>query len=1342
MFYLLRKLIWCSIITLVCGFTAEVFAQADKTALEYTDRMLLANDMYNYMHVNDALEIYIKVLKENPDNASANIMAGLCYLKTVNKEKAIHYLQKAHYLNPLILHFLAELIEFKDEELEQLSLTDYILYLIAKAYHLSHDFDKAIEYYERYRTDVLKRDFFKSWSDPEIAKKELIKKIDRNIYECNNGKEFVKYPIGALIDNVGVVINTPHSEYIPLISADDSVLIFTSRRAGGTGWDRTVDHEFFEDIYISRKIGNYWVKPQNISSNINTPLHDACIALSPDAKQLFVYKTRRSGDIYLCDFKNGQWSNPKSLGKHINSKCNESSMSITADGQTLYFSSTKPDIYGDLDIFVSHKEKNGKWGKPTRLGPEINTEYDEDVPFILPDGKTLYFSSRGHKGMGDYDVFRSVLDKNGKWSEPENIGYPVNTADYDIYFVFSSDGKRGYFSSYRKGGYGEQDIYVVNLPDFFALFQRFDNDSLALIAMIRSYGIESKQLINEIVLNDILGAKKAKKMAQYLEIKKLAQSEVREFEKEFLQKNSTEVLALVVLEKEGNIIVMEEEEFMQKQKTAIDTILKDTTTVTTTTTATAIATDFLGDQFIFSSYYHLRIVDKSKITVEGGYIVDGITIGYYDQLGAFNFVKLSPDELTRLSAPEGSMLNTDRELVVDGITIGYYSEEGEFHYSNLSAVEIRKLSSPKGPILTKDRKLMVVGVTIGYYNEKGKFQFVNISPDEIKRLTPPEGTMLTADRKYVLNDITIGHYDKKGAFKFAKLSADEIKRLTPPPKNSLLTEDRKLLVYGITIGYYDEQGKFKVSNLSADELDKLGSIAAIAQSKNVVDEITVGCYDDQGEFKYIKLSPNEIRWLTSVEGAMITADGKYVVDGVTVGYSTSYQPAGGDSIPLSDSLLEEDNTELIIKNKEARIAFSGTAKELAAYYTKTGLLNENDEAVVIIKSKDGTIRFSGTAKELAAYYAHANMLEEDDDAMIIIKNKDGTISFSGTAKELAAYYTKTSLLNESDEAVVIIKSKDGTIRFSGTAKELAAYYAHANMLEEDDDAMIIIKNKDGTISFSGTAKELAAYYTKTSLLNENDEAVVIIKSEDGTIRFSGTAKELAAYYAHANMLEEDDDAMIIIKNKDGTISFSGTAKELAAYYFKLVLLAEEEDSGTIIIKNEDGSIRFSGTAKELANYYSSLALLTGEDESEIIIKNYANINISSDTANDLINKDDYKVIREREVIVSFGFNSTALLPQAKTKIDSFCNYLLMKDLKVEISGHTDNKGSEEYNLNLSEKRVQSGMKYLIEKGIKKEQLNIKIYGESKPMAPNTKPDGSDNPEGRRINRRIEIKIKI
>jgi len=217
------------------GSTFGAYGQAKQTAKQNADMIPLANDMYNFRHFKDAKDIYLKVLESDPDNAAVNLLAGLCYSKTIYKVRAIPYLKKAHQLNPEILKLMVDYIEFSDEESVLINSTDYIIYLIAKGYHLAHDFDKAIEYYERYHDSVLQRDFFKWGYNPEVIKKELIKMINRNIYECNNGKEFVKYPVGALIDNIGVLINTPYSDYVPLISADDSVLIFTSRRTGSTG---------------------------------------------------------------------------------------------------------------------------------------------------------------------------------------------------------------------------------------------------------------------------------------------------------------------------------------------------------------------------------------------------------------------------------------------------------------------------------------------------------------------------------------------------------------------------------------------------------------------------------------------------------------------------------------------------------------------------------------------------------------------------------------------------------------------------------------------------------------------------------------------------------------------------------------------------------------------------------------------------------------------------------------------------------------------------------------------------------------------------------------------------
>jgi hypothetical protein len=162
-----------------------------------------------------------------------------------------------------------------------------------------------------------------------------------------------------------------------------------------------------------------------------------------------------------------EWQVAEKYGEGINSANLEPSASLSADGNKIYFSSNRPGGYGGLDIYRAVKFPDGKWSLPQNLGPAINTEAHEDAPFIYPDDKTLYFSSQAHETMGGYDIFKSEVDENGAWSKPKNLGYPINTTDDDRYFVLSADGRRGYYSSGKDGGFGEHDIYEMHLPHEF-----------------------------------------------------------------------------------------------------------------------------------------------------------------------------------------------------------------------------------------------------------------------------------------------------------------------------------------------------------------------------------------------------------------------------------------------------------------------------------------------------------------------------------------------------------------------------------------------------------------------------------------------------------------------------------------------------------------------------------------------------------------------------------------------------------------------------------------------------------------------------------------------------------
>lgn len=395
----------------------------------------------------DALEYYIKANNFNPNNAQLNYKIGICYMKTAEKEKAIEHLEKAYQLNPRV--------------------APDILYMIAQAYHQVHDFDMAIQKY---------RDFKNSLTPKSLA--EVGKEIDRKIKECETGKQLKMQPVRVFIDNIGPSINTEYPEYSPIINADESMIIFTSRRNTTTGGARDPrDGKFFEDIYISYRTGKKeWGFPINPGKPLNSDQHDATVGLSPDGQTLFIYRGDNGGDIFVSRLKGNQWTKPERLNKNINTKYHESSASLSPDGRKLYFVSDRPGGFGGRDIYVSELDAKGNWGPAKNLGPVINTPFDEEGIFVHPDGRTIYFSSQGHNTMGGYDIFYSVFE-NGRWSTPINIGYPINTAGDDVFFSISASGRHGYYSSSRAGGYGQQDIYVITFlgPEKQMVYNSDDN---------------------------------------------------------------------------------------------------------------------------------------------------------------------------------------------------------------------------------------------------------------------------------------------------------------------------------------------------------------------------------------------------------------------------------------------------------------------------------------------------------------------------------------------------------------------------------------------------------------------------------------------------------------------------------------------------------------------------------------------------------------------------------------------------------------------------------------------------------------------------------------------------
>jgi outer membrane protein OmpA-like peptidoglycan-associated protein/tetratricopeptide (TPR) repeat protein len=425
--------------------------------IQMADAYLVNNEL------KPALDIFEKLSKELPDNIEINFKVGFCYLHATHKEKSLSFLQKVYaedstYTSNIHLIYTPDSPFIKP-----------LTFFMGMANQYDAFFKEAMFFYQKTIAE-----YEKLKADKKIQRdKDQIAFIDKNIAEarkriaeCKYGESYVNAPVNAQIDNIGAVINSKFADYAPVISADGKVLVFTSRRDDSEGGKIHDDGEHFEDVYIAYWENNQWTKPKNIGRPVNTNSHDASIAISPDGKEIFIYKddNNGTGSIYFTDLKaDGTWESPKSMGDHINTKFHEPSISMISDKKTVFFSSTRPGGLGGLDIYMSQKNEKGEWGEAIHLGNTINTEYDDDAPFITTNGRTLYFSSKGHTTMGGYDIFKSEWD-GSKWSEPQNIGYPINTPDDDIYFVLSGDGNYGYYASAKEGGQGKTDIYIITMP--------------------------------------------------------------------------------------------------------------------------------------------------------------------------------------------------------------------------------------------------------------------------------------------------------------------------------------------------------------------------------------------------------------------------------------------------------------------------------------------------------------------------------------------------------------------------------------------------------------------------------------------------------------------------------------------------------------------------------------------------------------------------------------------------------------------------------------------------------------------------------------------------------------
>jgi outer membrane protein OmpA-like peptidoglycan-associated protein len=475
-------------------FFLTICTSAFSQSREYREKFTQGNYLVLEQNYQLALDYYLEAYKIDSSNSNINYKIGMCYLQTATqKNAALPYLQKA-------IQNVGH--NYSDTDPTEKKAPENAYFLLGEAYRLAYKFKESNIYFNTFKDLV-------GTKNKELTN-NLSKQIDKNF----NAIEYTKDTVIVTLTNLGDSINTIYPEYSPVISSDQSFLIFTSRRPGSTGGEKTSNDEYFEDIYYSVKHENgKWGKAQSIGHNINTINNESDFSLSADGQQLFISSDVNGGDIYYSTLEGNDWSVPQPLTA-VNTAAWETRAALSPDGNTLYFvSDRKEGSYGGRDIWRCVMLPNGKWSLPVNLGPTINTAEDEDAPFMHADGVTLFFSSKGHKNMGGFDIFKTTKLEDNLWTEPQNLQAPINTPDDDIFYTQSTDGKNAYFSSVRAGGLGSNDIYEVTFFNPFLEpltvvtgYMTF-NGSKKIPANVRitATDLESNAVMQEVKPNSITG---------------------------------------------------------------------------------------------------------------------------------------------------------------------------------------------------------------------------------------------------------------------------------------------------------------------------------------------------------------------------------------------------------------------------------------------------------------------------------------------------------------------------------------------------------------------------------------------------------------------------------------------------------------------------------------------------------------------------------------------------------------------------------------------------------------------------------------------------------------------
>lgn len=398
-----------------------------------------ANAYFYFEDYEEALALYLSIYDEFPANANLDYRIGICYLNVAgSKDRAIHYLERAvGNISP----------RYSENSIREDRAPIEALFYLGNAYFVNNKLTKAEQAYQDFRSNIRRE------------RQYDMNYLNHQVEAIERSRVIQNYPVDFLRNNLGSDINNKFPNYNPVVSGDGNTLAYTT------------NERFYQAIMVAKKFGDKWGRPRNITLDLVVNGNCKTLSLSYDGTELYLFKDdEHVGNIYVSQFVDEAWSPMRKLNENINTEFYETHACISSDGKKLFFASNRSGGYGDLDIYVSERNSNGEWGPAKNLGSKINTRFNENTPFVTVDGKTLFFSSDGHHGVGGYDIFFSILQADKTWSQPVNLGYPINTADDNMFYQPVDDGAVGLMAVFDPHGYGDKDITQVEI--FLPKYQR------------------------------------------------------------------------------------------------------------------------------------------------------------------------------------------------------------------------------------------------------------------------------------------------------------------------------------------------------------------------------------------------------------------------------------------------------------------------------------------------------------------------------------------------------------------------------------------------------------------------------------------------------------------------------------------------------------------------------------------------------------------------------------------------------------------------------------------------------------------------------------------------------